>query len=139
MCHSELLWRNCVAAEGKLYRAPGRPQHSHCRLGRSAKNIRGGPAHSSTLRAIAGAEATMVRRVIAKVADGERLAALGVRALEKILRPYAATANSIKRGALVHAAAARVEHDLDPRAPTQLGKHAGTPGLPCGTARCPGP
>ncbi|KAH8608524.1 hypothetical protein ERJ75_001298700 [Trypanosoma vivax] len=34
--------------------------------------------------------------------------------------------------------AGAVEHDLGPRILTQLGKHAGPPGLPRSTARCPG-
>ncbi|CCD21242.1 hypothetical protein ERJ75_000024400 [Trypanosoma vivax] len=45
-----LLLRNCVSAEGKLYRAPGRPRRPHCRPVCSAKNIQGKRAQSSTLR-----------------------------------------------------------------------------------------
>ncbi|KAH8620706.1 hypothetical protein ERJ75_000045700 [Trypanosoma vivax] len=75
--------------------------------------------------AIAGADAVTVGRVIAKVAGGERLATLGMGAVEKALRPCSATAHSIKRGAPAHAPAAVVERDLDPRILTQLGKHAG--------------
>nr|CCC53584.1 hypothetical protein, conserved in T. vivax [Trypanosoma vivax Y486] len=80
----------------------------------------------------------MVRRVIAKMADGERPPALGARAAEKILQPCGMTADSIKSDAPAHAAAAAVERDLGPRVPTQLGKRADPPGLPCGTSRCPG-
>nr|CCC52701.1 hypothetical protein, conserved in T. vivax [Trypanosoma vivax Y486] len=76
--------------------------------------------------AIAGAEAEMVRRVIAKMVGGERLAALGARAVGKIFRPYGMTGHSIKRGALADAAAAAVEHDLDPRILKQLGNARGT-------------
>ncbi|KAH8620739.1 hypothetical protein ERJ75_000047600 [Trypanosoma vivax] len=88
--------------------------------------------------AIAGADAVTVGRVIAKVAGGERLATLGMGAVEKALRPCSATAHSIKRGAPAHAPAVVVERDLDPRILTQLWKHAGPLGLPRGTARCPG-
>nr|CCC53919.1 hypothetical protein TVY486_1114030 [Trypanosoma vivax Y486] len=48
--HGGSLGRNCAAAEEKLYQASGRPQRSHCRLGRSAKNIRGKVEQSSALR-----------------------------------------------------------------------------------------
>ncbi|KAG8338848.1 hypothetical protein TRVL_10327 [Trypanosoma vivax] len=87
--------------------------------------------------AIAGAEAEMVRRVIAKMVGGERLAALGARAVGKIFRPYGMTGHSIKRGALADAAAAAVEHDLDPRILKQLG-NARALGLARNAARCPG-
>ncbi|KAH8606550.1 hypothetical protein ERJ75_001502900 [Trypanosoma vivax] len=102
------------------------------------KTLEAGTRRAARCVAIAGADAAAMGRLIAKTVAWERLAALGARALEKALRPCAATAHSTKPDAPVHAAAAAVERDLGPRAPTQLGKHAGPPGLPCGTARCPG-
>ncbi|CCD19059.1 hypothetical protein, conserved in T. vivax, (fragment), partial [Trypanosoma vivax Y486] len=102
------------------------------------KTLEAGTRRAARCVAIAGADAAAMGRLIAKTVAWERLAALDARALEKALRPCAATAYSIKPDAPVHAAAAAVERDLGPRAPTQLGKHAGPPGLPCGTARCPG-
>ncbi|KAH8603668.1 hypothetical protein ERJ75_000070000 [Trypanosoma vivax] len=102
------------------------------------KTLEAGTRRAARCVAIAGADAAAMGRLIAKTVAWERLAALGARALEKALRPCAATAYSTKPDAPVHAAAAAVERDLGPRAPTQLGKRAGPPGLPCGTARCPG-
>ncbi|KAH8620483.1 hypothetical protein ERJ75_000068600 [Trypanosoma vivax] len=102
------------------------------------KTLEAGTRRAARCVAIAGADAAAMGRLIAKTVAWERLAALGARALEKALRPCAATAYSTKPDAPVHAAAATVERDLGPRAPTQLGKRAGPPGLPCGTARCPG-
>ncbi|KAH8609192.1 hypothetical protein ERJ75_001260700 [Trypanosoma vivax] len=55
---------------------------------------------------------------------------------EKILKPDGMPARIVKQGTLAHAAAAVIECDLDPRILTQLGKHAGTPELPCSTAWC---
>ncbi|KAH8609355.1 hypothetical protein ERJ75_001209100 [Trypanosoma vivax] len=102
------------------------------------KTLEAGTRRAAHYVAIADADAAAMGRLIAKTVAWERLAALGARALEKALRPCAATAYSIKLDAPVHAAAAAVERDLGPRAPTQLGKHAGPLGMPCGTARCPG-
>ncbi|KAH8609628.1 hypothetical protein ERJ75_001182600 [Trypanosoma vivax] len=96
------------------------------------KTFEAGTRRAARCVAIAGADAAAMGRLIAKTVAWERLAALGARALEKALRPCAATAYSIKPDAPA------VEHDLDPRVPTQLGKHAGPLGGPRGTARCPG-
>ncbi|KAH8607129.1 hypothetical protein ERJ75_001424700 [Trypanosoma vivax] len=102
------------------------------------KTFEAGTRRAARCVAIAGADAAAMGRLIAKTVAWERLAALGARALEKALRACAVTAYSTKLDAPVHAASAAVERDLGPRVPTQLGKHAGPPGLPCGTARCPG-
>ncbi|KEG06943.1 hypothetical protein DQ04_11551010 [Trypanosoma grayi] len=59
--------------------------------------------------------------------------------MENLPRPFGMTAHSIKRGELAHAAAAVIEHDLDPRLLAQLGKHAGPLEPPRSTARYIGP
>ncbi|KAH8610882.1 hypothetical protein ERJ75_001061000 [Trypanosoma vivax] len=107
-------------------------------LGALPKTFEAKTRRAARCVAIAGADAAMVRKVVAKTVAWERLAALGAQALKNTFWPDGVAAYSIKRGAPAHAAAAAVEHDLGPRAPTQLGKHAGPPGLPRGTARCPG-
>ncbi|KAG8339106.1 hypothetical protein TRVL_10066 [Trypanosoma vivax] len=99
------------------------------------KTFKGNLGRAARCVAIAGAGAAMVRKVIAKVAACDRLTALGARAVEKIFEPHGMTARLIKWDAPGHAAAAVMEHDLDPKILTQLGKHAGPLGTPCGTAR----
>ncbi|KAH8607395.1 hypothetical protein ERJ75_001410000 [Trypanosoma vivax] len=134
----ELLVRNRAAAEEKLYQAPGRPQRPHCRLVCSAKNIRGGPALSGTLCGDRGCGRYHFEKGCCE--DGGLGAArrTGAKRGGKILRPCSVAARSIKRGAPAHAAAAQVEHDLDPRILTQLGKRADPLELPRRTARCLG-
>ncbi|CCD19176.1 hypothetical protein, conserved in T. vivax [Trypanosoma vivax Y486] len=56
------------------------------------KTLEAGMRRAARCVAIAGADAAAMGRLIAKTVAWERLAALGVRALEKALRPYAATA-----------------------------------------------
>ncbi|KAH8616787.1 hypothetical protein ERJ75_000443800 [Trypanosoma vivax] len=69
------------------------------------KTFKGNLGRAARCVVIAGAGAATMRRVVAKTEAWEGLAALGARALEKALRPYAATAYSTKPDALAHAAA----------------------------------
>ncbi|KEG06474.1 putative mitotic centromere-associated kinesin (MCAK), partial [Trypanosoma grayi] len=88
---------------------------------------------------IGGEGAKRVRGVTTGMVVGERLTTLTTRGMENVLRPFVMTVHSIKRGALAHAAAAVIEHDLDPRLLAQLGKHANPLEPPRSTARCIGP
>ncbi|ORC93292.1 trans-sialidase [Trypanosoma theileri] len=99
------------------------------------KTFKSDPHRAARYVVIQGADAQRVRETIKGMTSDEKLTSLTTKDMERILQPYGMTAHSIKRGALAHAAAAVVEHDLDPRLLTQLGKHADPMELPRSTVR----
>nr|CCC47001.1 conserved hypothetical protein, in T. vivax [Trypanosoma vivax Y486] len=137
----KLLERNCAAAEGKFVERQSNRNALVVDWGAPPKTLEASPRRAERCTMATEMDATTVRKVFVKIADGERLAVLGARTVQKIMWHFGVAAHSIKRGAIMHAALGVIRHDLDPRTPTQPAKrgHTGGAARPCtvsGTLVC---
>ncbi|RNC32382.1 putative trans-sialidase, partial [Trypanosoma cruzi] len=87
------------------------------------KTARADPHRASQFVRIRGQDAFDTIKPCRTLQENERLTNLTTAHVERSLAPWDATAHSIKRGALRHAAQIVEAHDLDPHVVSQLAKH----------------
>ncbi|KAF8288628.1 hypothetical protein TcBrA4_0007380 [Trypanosoma cruzi] len=99
------------------------------------KTARADPHRASRFVKIRGQDAFDAIKLCRTLQENEKLTNITNAKVERALAPWNATAHSIKRGALRHAAPIVETHDLDPHVISQLAKHVDPFDLPQNTAR----
>ncbi|RNF21747.1 trans-sialidase [Trypanosoma cruzi] len=87
------------------------------------KTARADPHRASRFVRIRGQDAFDIIKLCGTLQENEKLTNITSAQVEQALAPWNATANSIERGALRHAAPIVETHDLDPHVISQLAKH----------------
>ncbi|KAF8290836.1 mitotic centromere-associated kinesin (MCAK) [Trypanosoma cruzi] len=99
------------------------------------KTARADPHRASRFVRIRGQDAFDTIKPCRTLQENEKLTNLTTAKVERALAPWNATAHSIKRGALRHAAEIVEAHNLDPHVISQLARHVNPFELPQNTVR----
>ncbi|RNC34469.1 putative trans-sialidase [Trypanosoma cruzi] len=99
------------------------------------KTARTDPHRASRFVKIRGQDAFDIIKLCRTLQENEKLTNLTTAQVERALAPWDATAHSIKRGALRHAAQIVETYNLDPHVISQLEKHVDPFDLPHDTVR----
>ncbi|KAF8278113.1 hypothetical protein TcBrA4_0119770 [Trypanosoma cruzi] len=99
------------------------------------KTARADPHRASRFVRIRGQDAFDIIKLCRTLQENEKLTNLTTAQVERTLAPWDATAHSIKRGALRHAAQIVEAYNLDPHVISQLAKHVNPFDLPQNTVR----
>ncbi|ESS55379.1 trans-sialidase [Trypanosoma cruzi Dm28c] len=91
------------------------------------------PHRASRFMRIRGQDAFDIIKLCRTLQENEKLTNLTTARVERALAPWNATAHSIKRGALRHAAQIVETHNLNPHVISQLAKHVDPFDLPQNT------
>ncbi|RNC55758.1 putative trans-sialidase [Trypanosoma cruzi] len=99
------------------------------------KTARADPHRASRSVRIRGQDAFDTIKLCRTLQENEKLTNFTASKVERALAPWGATARSIKRGALRHAAEIVGKHNLDPHVISQLARHVNPFDLPQNTVR----
>ncbi|RNC46009.1 putative trans-sialidase [Trypanosoma cruzi] len=99
------------------------------------KTARADPHRASRFVRIRGQEVLDIIKLCRTLQENEKLTNITNAEVERALAPWDATAHSIKRGVLRHAAPIVETHNLDPQLISQLARHVDPFDLPQNTVR----
>ncbi|RNC57921.1 putative trans-sialidase [Trypanosoma cruzi] len=99
------------------------------------KTAKADPHHASRFVRIRGQDAFDTIKLCGTLQENEKPTNLTTAKVERVLVPWNATAHSIKRGALRHAAEIVETHNLNPHVISLLAKHVNPFDLPQNTVR----
>ncbi|RNF20355.1 SH3 domain protein [Trypanosoma cruzi] len=102
------------------------------------KTARADPHRALRFVRMRGQDAFDTIKLCRTLQENEKLTNITTAQVERNLAPWGATAHSIKRGALRHAAPIVEKHNLDPHVISLLARHVDPFDLPQNTVRCSG-